>query len=369
MDNKYLDYNGLKTLVDAIKNGTVITGATKGDGIQWGTKQIPLANIPQTAIERLYTVKGMRDALTNLLSEKLQIGDLIKFNLTVANTTGDTIGEYENGTMFVCKQNVDGYRSQFVSTSGYYASFNTAESVTFQRETTTYKAYDPIYVKSGETIVLGGTNGYYLIEITGNYIQSGSTGDVVGSTKHTKYTVDHNCYIIILKGNEDAELTSVSIGNSADDISSLTDSQIISLFNKSFEQFVAGISARASIADSAEDVVEGSPLDEKLTDIQKKSTKIFDYSVDSISMSPNGGAPSGTPDIVYVKNLDQFLACYDSQYHLTWSKYGLTQSDYNATGHSVQNTIFTSSQGYVYNSEYYPTNQSITTAEINALFI
>lgn len=89
MSNKYLDYNGLKYYDSKLRSGAVKVGkaaladtATKANGVNWGSAGvIPLANIPQGALERVVVVAD-DTARFKLTTGQAQLGDTIKVTST-----------------------------------------------------------------------------------------------------------------------------------------------------------------------------------------------------------------------------------------------------------------------------------------------
>lgn len=90
--NKYLDYAGLSELITNLKNGKPKVGkavhadsadlATKANGVNWGSAGvIPLANIPQGALERVVVVAD-DTARFKLTTGQAQLGDTIKVTST-----------------------------------------------------------------------------------------------------------------------------------------------------------------------------------------------------------------------------------------------------------------------------------------------
>ena len=85
-EKKFLDLEGLKHYNSKIKAGSVRVGHAEvaervaASGIQWGTTQIPLANIPRAAMERCMVVANdtARFALT---TDQVQNGDTVKVTL------------------------------------------------------------------------------------------------------------------------------------------------------------------------------------------------------------------------------------------------------------------------------------------------
>ena len=85
-EKKFLDLEGLKHYNSKIKAGSVRVGHAEvaervaASGIQWGTTQIPLANIPRAAMERCMVVANdvARFALT---ADQVQNGDTVKVTL------------------------------------------------------------------------------------------------------------------------------------------------------------------------------------------------------------------------------------------------------------------------------------------------
>lgn len=85
MSNKYLDLNGLKYYDNKLRTGATKVGkaaladtATKANGVNWGTAGvIPLANIPQGALERVVVVAD-DTARYKLTTGQAQLGDTIK---------------------------------------------------------------------------------------------------------------------------------------------------------------------------------------------------------------------------------------------------------------------------------------------------
>ena len=89
MSNKYLDLNGLKYYDNKLRSGAVKVGkaaladtATKANGVNWGSAGvIPLANIPQGALERVVVVAD-DTARYKLTTGQAQLGDTIKVTST-----------------------------------------------------------------------------------------------------------------------------------------------------------------------------------------------------------------------------------------------------------------------------------------------
>lgn len=89
MSNKYLDLNGLKYYDSKLRSGAVKVGkaaladtATKANGVNWGSAGvIPLANIPQGALERVVVVAD-DTARYKLTTGQAQLGDTIKVTST-----------------------------------------------------------------------------------------------------------------------------------------------------------------------------------------------------------------------------------------------------------------------------------------------
>jgi hypothetical protein len=89
MSNKYLDLDGLKYYDNKLRSGAVKVGkaaladtATKANGVNWGTAGvIPLANIPQGALERVVVVAD-DTARYKLTTGQAQLGDTIKVTST-----------------------------------------------------------------------------------------------------------------------------------------------------------------------------------------------------------------------------------------------------------------------------------------------
>ena len=107
MSNKYLDLNGLKYYDNKLRTGATKVGkaaladtATKANGVNWGSAGvIPLANIPQGALERVVVVAD----------------DTARFKLTTGQAQlGDTIKVTSTGRMYIVvdeskKNSADGY--------------------------------------------------------------------------------------------------------------------------------------------------------------------------------------------------------------------------------------------------------------------
>lgn len=89
MSNKYLDLNGLKYYDNKLRTGATKVGkaaladtATKANGVNWGSAGvIPLANIPQGALERVVVVAD-DTARYKLTTGQAQLGDTIKVTST-----------------------------------------------------------------------------------------------------------------------------------------------------------------------------------------------------------------------------------------------------------------------------------------------
>lgn len=89
MSNKYLDLDGLKYYDNKLRSGAVKVGkaaladtATKANGVNWGSAGvIPLANIPQGALERVVVVAD-DTARYKLTTGQAQLGDTIKVTST-----------------------------------------------------------------------------------------------------------------------------------------------------------------------------------------------------------------------------------------------------------------------------------------------
>lgn len=87
MEKKYLDLEGLKHYNGKLKDGSVRVGhaavadQVQAGGIQWGNVKVPLANIPQGALERMIVVAD-DTARFRLTLSQVQQGDTVKVTST-----------------------------------------------------------------------------------------------------------------------------------------------------------------------------------------------------------------------------------------------------------------------------------------------
>lgn len=74
---KYLDYSGLQILLGALKDGTLKVGYAKRASALGIDGIIPVANLPQGALERLVVVNSDIERFT-LTTDNIQTGDTVK---------------------------------------------------------------------------------------------------------------------------------------------------------------------------------------------------------------------------------------------------------------------------------------------------
>lgn len=366
MNKKYLDYDGLVVLVDAIKNGDIITGSTKATGIVWGDYKIPLNNLPQGALERLYNVTGIKDAVNHSVPDgAIQPGDTIRFN----DNGTDILGDYANKQMFVCTrsnsipglQNIEDSGFGFMNAAGQY----TATQITKQSSAIS----KPIYLNAGDTIKFMNNFGFDYVVATSvsEVIEEGSSLIIESTDPVKEYTASQNEYIVVLQSYnaETYRFGKYQIGNS------ISDNYYITLFKGSFVEFAAGTAQKAVESEITSDVRPGSLLDNKINNISKKSGIAFDQVTENIPTRQGMSITDDGFDVVYCIPMNKFYAVKEEVYYNQWSKYGFTDSDYNESGQSKNNALFTSSFGYVYNGTYYESQdktESIPESEIRTLF-